>query len=106
MADKNTGATVDVLYVMDRLVALSKEIDVTYSIEAQKQDAREAQYARDAVAELIAADKEYDTARSRYDHAFRDGPHGDLQEQRASQKMLREAKTRRADALARVGGGK
>ena len=58
-----------------------------------------------AVAELIEADKEYDTARSRYDHAFCDGPRGDLHEQRLAQKMLREAKERRAAALARIQGG-
>lgn len=66
--------------------------------------AKESAAARAAIAGLIEADKAYDTARSRYDHAFRDGPHGNLDEQRDAQHMLREAKKRRAAALARVGG--
>lgn len=90
---------VDVLAVMDSCTdELEKQPGCYYT------DAAKLQEARAAIAGLIEADKAYDTARSRYDHAFRDGPHGNLDEQRDAQHMLREAKKRRAAALARVGG--
>ena len=92
-------APVDVLAVIDSCTdELEKQPGCYYT------DAAKLQEARAAIAELIEADKAYDTARSRYDHAFRDGPHGNLDEQRDAQHMLREAKKRRAAALARVGG--
>ena len=93
------AAPVDVLAVMDSCTdELEKQPGCYYT------DAAKLQEARAAIAGLIEADKAYDTARSRYDHAFRDGPHGNLDEQRDAQHMLREAKKRRAAALARVGG--
>lgn len=61
--------------------------------------------ARAAVAELIEADVAYDTTRSRHTAAFKDGPHGDLREQREAQAMLNAARDRRADSIARVKGG-
>ena len=91
------AAPVDVLAVMDALIhyATMKSGGVGRGYHEK---------ARAAIAGLIEADKAYDTARSRYDHAFRDGPHGNLDEQRDAQHMLREAKKRRAAALACVGG--
>ena len=92
---------IDVLAVMDLAAGLligCPDDDVAEDCSADVAKARA------AIAELIEADKAYDTARSRYDHAFRDGPHGNLDEQRDAQHMLREAKKRRAAALARVGG--
>ena len=88
-------APVDVLAVMDGVASRFR-----HPHNAMQRNFIEA---RAAIAELIEADKAYDTARSRYDAAFRDGPYGNLNEQRDAQHMLREAKKRRATALARVG---
>ena len=95
---------VDVLAVMDALVESTARLAAGGTVTADPHTVEVAKRTRAAIAELIEADKAYDTARSRYDHAFRDGPHGNLDEQRDAQHMLREAKKRRAAALARVGG--
>ena len=113
------SAPVDVLAVMDADASVLRSEMRRRNRKAMRSDHPEAAVrqermkyllaqnaeARAAVAELIEADKEYDTARSRYDHAFCDGPRGDMQEQRLAQKMLREAKERRAAVLARIQGG-
>jgi len=95
MDDTRSSGPVDVLAVIDAaccVLALDKHADPQCQLAE----------ARAAVAELIEADRAYDTARSRYNAAFQNGPHGDIAEQRWAQEQLNDAKGRRSAALTNI----
>ena len=93
---------VDVLAVLDRQM----EFTVASDYPGASDDHRDMLAARDAVAELIAADQEYDAARAdaeRYAKKL-DGAQPPLNEVMDRITRVRVATARRATALARVGG--